>query len=137
MSAAPHIEQFLNIRSASVPSFSPDGRFITFLTNITGVSQLWQMPVDGGWPTQLTFTRESVRSATYNPRKHELVFSMDIGGNERSQLYRLYGVGPGTDHDIGEGWIVEDLTQSPKTLHTFGGWSHDGERIAFSSNRED
>src|SRR5437868_1770419 len=94
------IDRFLNIRAASGPSFSPDGRFVSFLTNITGVAQLWQIPVAGGWPVQLTFTSESVRGAQYNPRQHELLFSMDTGGDERTQLYRLHGVGD-TDHGLG------------------------------------
>lgn len=131
------IERYLNIRSAGGPSFSPDGRYVSFLTGITGVTQLWQLPVPGGWPTQLTFTAESVRGGHYNPRKHELLFSMDTGGNERTQLYRLYGIGGGTDHGLGDGWLTEDLTRQPKAIHGFGGWSHDGERIAFSANRED
>jgi len=130
------IDRFLNIRSATGPSFSPDGRFVTFLTNITGVAQLWQVPVDGGWPTQLTFTKESVREAHYSPRKHELIYSMDAGGNERTQLYRLHGVVGGTDHAIGDGWISDDLTKEPKAIHMFGGWSHDGERFAFNANRD-
>jgi dipeptidyl aminopeptidase/acylaminoacyl peptidase len=130
------IDRFLNIRSATGPSFSPDGRFVTFLTNITGVAQLWQVPVDGGWPTQLTFTKESVRGAHYSPRKHELIYSMDAGGNERTQLYRLHGVVGGTDHAIGDGWISDDLTKEPKAIHMFGGWSHDGERFAFNANRD-
>lgn len=131
------IERYLNIRGASGPSFSPDGRFVTFLSSITGVAQLWKVPVQGGWPVQLTFSTESVRGAHYSPRKHELIYSMDTGGNERTQLFRLHGVGGGTDHDIGEGWLTEDLSRDPKAIHGFGGWSHDGERFAFSSNRED
>jgi dipeptidyl aminopeptidase/acylaminoacyl peptidase len=131
------IERFLNIRSATAPTFSPDGRFIAFLSNITGVMQLWQLPFEGGWPVQLTFANDSVRSAHYCPTRHEIIYSMDSGGNERTQLYRLYGVGGGTDHAIGEGWVSEDLTRQPKAIHTFGGWSHDGERFAFSANRDD
>jgi dipeptidyl aminopeptidase/acylaminoacyl peptidase len=131
------IDRYLNIRSASGPTFSPDGRFVGFLTNITGVSQLWQVPVTGGWPVQLTFTNESIRGAQYNPRRHEIVFSMDTGGNERTQLYRLRGVGGGMDHAIGEGWQIDDLTAQPNAIHGFGGWSHDGESIAFSANRDD
>src|SRR5262245_15529009 len=130
------IDRFLNIRSATGPTFSPDGRFVAFLTNITAVMQLWQVPVEGGWPTQLTFTNESVRSAHYSPIRHEIVYSMDTGGNERTQLYLLKGVGGGTDHGIGDGWISENLTNHPDAIHTFGGWSHDGERIAFAANRE-
>jgi dipeptidyl aminopeptidase/acylaminoacyl peptidase len=130
------IDRFLNIRSAHGPTFSPDGRFVAFLTNITGVMQLWQVPVEGGWPTQLTFTNESVRRAHYSPIRHEIVYSMDTGGNERTQLYLLKGVGGGTDHGIGDGWVSENLTNHPEAIHLFGGWSHDGERIAFAANRE-
>jgi dipeptidyl aminopeptidase/acylaminoacyl peptidase len=130
------IDRFLNIRSATSPTFSPDGRFVAFLTNITGVMQLWQVPVEGGWPTQLTFTNESVRSAHYSPIRHEIIYSMDTGGNERTQLYHLKGVSGGTDHGIGEGWTSENLTNHLEAIHTFGGWSHDGEKIAFAANRE-
>jgi dipeptidyl aminopeptidase/acylaminoacyl peptidase len=137
------IDRFLNIRSATSPTFSPDGRFVAFLTNITGVMQLWQVHVDSGWPwprmtwpTQLTFTNESVRSAHYSPIRHEIIYSMDTGGNERTQLYLLKGVGGGTDHGIGEGWVSENVTNHPEAIHTFGGWSHDGQQIAFAANRE-
>jgi dipeptidyl aminopeptidase/acylaminoacyl peptidase len=130
------IDRFLNIRAAMGPSFSPDGRFVTFLTNVTGVTQLWQVPVEGGWPVQLTFTTESVRGGHYSPTRHELIYSMDVGGNERTQLYRLHGIGS-SDHGLGDGWVSDDLTKDPKAIHTFGGWSHDGERFAFSANRED
>src|SRR5260370_5870340 len=62
---------------------------------------------------------------------------MDAGGNERTQLFRIHGVGGGTDHGLGEGWVEEELTQQPNAIHSFGRWSHDGEQIAFSANRED
>ncbi len=130
------IDRFLNIRSASAPTFSPDGRFVAFLSNVTGVSQVWQVPVEGGWPVQLTFTREPVRSVHYNPVRHQLIYSMDTGGNERTQLYWLRGLGR-SDHGLGEGWTSIDLSKAPKAIHTFGGWSPDGEAFAFTSNRED
>jgi dipeptidyl aminopeptidase/acylaminoacyl peptidase len=131
------IDRYLNIRPANTPSFSPDGRFVTFLTNITGVAQLWQMPIEGGWPTQLTFTDESVRMAQFSPLRHELIFGMDTGGNERTQLYRLTGVGDRTENGLGDGWVAQDLTRRPDAIHEFGGWSHDGRRIAFSANRDE
>ena len=109
------IDRFLNIRSASGASFSPDGRFVAFLINVTGVSQLWQVPVEGGWPVQLTFTRDSVRGGHYSPTRHELIFSMDAGGNERTQLYLLKGVGR-SDHGLGDGWTIEDVNGHPKAL---------------------
>jgi dipeptidyl aminopeptidase/acylaminoacyl peptidase len=129
------IDRFLNIQNAAGPSFSPDGRYVAFLTNITGVSQLWQMPVEGGWPVQLTFTSESVRGAWYHPIRYELIFSMDTGGNERTQLHRLAGVAGGMNHELGDGWTTADLSKQPKAIHQFGGWSHDGQQIAFSATR--
>jgi dipeptidyl aminopeptidase/acylaminoacyl peptidase len=129
------IDRFLNIRSATGPTFSPDGRFVAFLTSVTGVSQLWQVPVGGGWPVQLTFTRESVHGAYYSPVKHELVFTMDAGGNERNQLFRLHGLGA-SDHGLGDGWDSTDLTNRPKAVHSFGGWSRDGAQVAFAANRD-
>jgi len=90
---------------------------VSFLTNITGIAQLWQIPVEGGWPVQLTFTNESVRGGHYNPRRHEIIYSMDAGGNERTQLYRLtaWAAVPITP---GNGWMDEDLTREPKAIHT-------------------
>jgi dipeptidyl aminopeptidase/acylaminoacyl peptidase len=128
------IDRFLNVRTASGPTFSPDGRFVAFLTNITGVSQLWQVPVAGGWPEQLTFARDSVRGAHYNPVRYELIYGMDKGGNERSQLYLLRGL-ERADHGLGDGWESVPLTAQPKAVHSFGGWSRDGKRFAFSGNR--
>jgi dipeptidyl aminopeptidase/acylaminoacyl peptidase len=129
------IERFLNIHRAGGASFSPDGRFVSFLINTTGVAQLWQVPVEGGWPTQLTFTRESVRGGQYNPRRHQILFSMDAGGNERAQLFLLQGTGV-TDHALGEGWAIEDISRQPRAVHQFGGWNHEGTAFAFSANRE-
>src|SRR5690242_3283188 len=120
MASAFSIDRYLNIRAANAPSFSPDGRFITFLSNITGVAQLWQLPIDGGWPTQLTFTEESVRMAQFSPLRHELIFGMDAGGNERTQLYRLAGVGGESDSGFGDGWVAQDLTRRPDAIHEFG-----------------
>jgi dipeptidyl aminopeptidase/acylaminoacyl peptidase len=131
------IDRYLNIRAATGPSFAPDGRTVSFLTNITGVAQLWQVPAAAGWPTQLTFTHESVRGAWYHPRRHELVYAMDTGGDERTQLFLLAGVGGGTDHGLGNGWTWRALTAQPKAIHSFGGFSRDGQRIAFAANRTD
>src|SRR5262245_39134351 len=121
---------FLNVRSASGASFSPDGRFVAFVSNITGIHQLWQVPVAGGWPTQLTFASDGVNSATYNPRRHEIVYEMDHGGDERYQLFLLTGTGQAA-HGLGDGWVSENLTNAPKVKHGFGAWDREGEKFAF------
>jgi len=120
------IERYLNIRGAGAPSFGPDGE-LAFLMNTTGVNQVWRLDEPGRWPEQLTFYEESVGFAAWSPERPELVFGMDEGGNERTQLYRLDG----------DGETVTPLTDAPDAKHQWGGWSHDGERFAFTSNRRD
>jgi dipeptidyl aminopeptidase/acylaminoacyl peptidase len=131
------IDRYLNVRAATSPSFSPDGRFVAYISNTTGIPQVWLIPADGGEPTQLTFGSDAVRGVHFSPIKHELIFSMDHGGDEHTQLYRVFGIGGNTDHGIGDGWDFENLTNEPKSIHTFGGWSHDGAKIAYAANRED
>ncbi len=129
------LERFLNIRSASAPTVSPDGQHVAYLSDATGVYQLWQGPSEGHAPTQLTFTHETVRGGWYSPRRSELIFAMDEGGNERSQLYWLHGIGESTASLLAGGWDWTPLSHQPEAIHQFGGWSHDGQRIAFSANR--
>ena len=121
------IERYLNVRSAYGPSFGPNGDRLCFRLNTTGTPQLWSLSSPGGWPDQHTFFEERVTFADYSPERDEIVFGKDTGGNERVQFHRL---------DLADGTITE-LTQHHDAKHRWGGWSHDGERFAFASNRRD
>jgi dipeptidyl aminopeptidase/acylaminoacyl peptidase len=119
--------QYLNIRYAYGPSFSPDGRRVAFLTNITGVPQAWTVDVQGGWPEQLTFHTERVSQAQFSPVADQLVFLRDIGGNENAQLFLVNGDGSGEQR----------LTNADDAMHIFGSWSQDGKQIAYAANQRD
>ncbi|WP_092930156.1 S9 family peptidase [Natrinema hispanicum] len=121
------IERYLNIRSAYGASFGPDGERLSFLMDTTGTAQVWTLETPRGWPEQRTFYDERVTFASWSPERPELIFGMDEGGNERAQLFRL-------DAETGE---IENLTAMPDAKHRWGGWSHDGDRFAFTSNRRD
>ena len=118
------IERYLNVHSAFGASFRADGT-LSFRMDTTGTPQVWTVPEAGAWPTQRTFYDERVTFASPSPERAETVFGMDDGGDERGSLFRLDD----------EGRITE-LTQ-PDAKHRWGGWSHDGDRIAFASNRRD
>ncbi len=118
------IERYLNIRSAYGASFSPDGT-LSFLMDTTGTPQVWTLSEPGEWPEQRTFFDERVTFVSASPTREEFVFGMDRGGNEREQLFRLAADGR-----------ITDLTDTD-AKHRWGGWSHDGERFAFASNRRD
>ncbi len=121
------IDRYLNIRSAYGASFGPDGDRLSFLMNTTGVPQVWTLEGAREWPEQRTFYDERVTFASWSPERPELIFGMDEGGNERAQLFRLEA----------ETGAITNLTATPDAKHKWGGWSHDGERFAFSSNRRD
>ncbi|MCC6156845.1 MAG: S9 family peptidase [Deltaproteobacteria bacterium] len=121
------IEQYLNIRSTKGGSWSPDGRRVVYLTNVSGTDQVWQVPSSGGNTRQLTDGKERVAFAEYSPTQDVIAFGMDEGGNERTQIYLMNGDGTG----------IRPLTQNPKVIHTFGAWSHDGRYIAYASNERD
>ncbi|MGM0606012.1 MAG: S9 family peptidase [Halobacteriota archaeon] len=121
------IDRYLNVRSAYGGSFSHDGDRLAFCMDTTGTPQVWSTDGPGRWPEQHTFSTERVTFARFSPTRPELVFGMDEGGNERAQLYRF---------DVPTGALT-NLTRSPAAKHRFGGWSNDGDRIAFTSNRRD
>ena len=121
------IERYLNVRSAFGPSFGPNGDRLCFRLNTTGTPQLWSLTEPDGWPDQHTFFEERVTFADYSPERAEIVFGKDTGGNERTQFHRL---------DFVDGTIT-DLTRQPEAKHRWGGWSHGGERFAFTSNRRE
>ncbi|QGX94582.1 S9 family peptidase [Haloplanus rallus] len=121
------IERYLNVRSAHGASVGPDGDRLAFLMDTTGVPQVWTLSAPGAWPEQRTFFDDRVTFASWSPERPELIVGRDRGGDEREALYRL---------DVATGEIV-DLTRHPDAKHWFGGWSPDGDRFAFASNRRD
>jgi dipeptidyl aminopeptidase/acylaminoacyl peptidase len=122
-------ERYLNVRMAYGPSFASDGSQLSFLTDITGVAEVWSVPVEmraptALWPTQLTFRGERVMSVAFSPVADVMLVTADVGGNERAQLYTLSG----------DGSSFTALTEQPGVIYTFGDWSPDGSRIVYSSN---
>ena len=61
-----------------------------FVSNVSGQFNLWRVPVEGGWPHQLTsFTDETVRQIAVSPRDGTIVLTADPDGDEFTQLYLL------------------------------------------------
>lgn len=124
-------ERYLNVRNAYGPTFSPDGRSLSFLTDITGVAEVWSVPIDlqstPAWPEQLTFRNERVSSVTYSPSEPLMLLAADSGGSELDQLYTLSQ----------DGATFSTLTWQPKVMYRGGIWSPDGKRIVYASNERD
>lgn len=121
------IERYLNIRSAHSGTFGPDGERLAFLMDTTGTDQVWTLDAPGEWPVQRTFYDERLTFVDYSPKRQELAFGKDQGGDERAQLFTL-------NVDTGE---VTNRTRRPDAKHRWMGWDSEGERFAFASNRRD
>ncbi len=115
--------RYLQAYNISLPSFSPDGQHVIFLTDVTGLPQLWELPLPGGWPRQRTFEMERIAFGQYSPTRTQLVYGQDEGGNEKMQIWMLDADGR-----------QRQLTNDPNAIHHFGAWSRDGRQIAFSHN---
>jgi dipeptidyl aminopeptidase/acylaminoacyl peptidase len=118
------IEDFLETRRTFGASFSPDGSSIAFLSDLSGVAQLYVVPRAGGGIRQLTYYSEPIGDFAFSPTSAVVLFAMAEGGNERFQLY-LFDLGSGR---------TERLTHNDAAIYRFGGWSHDGKSITYSSN---
>ena len=60
-------QNYLSVRSAYSPTFDASGSRVAFLTDITGIPQVWSVELTGGWPHQLTFFDERVTSVEWAP----------------------------------------------------------------------
>src|SRR6266487_2320916 len=105
-------ERYLNVRSAYGASFSPNSKHLSFLTDITGVAEVWSVPITldtspPSWPDQLTFRNERIAAADFSPNVDTLLLTADVGGNELTQLYTLSA----------DGSFFTPLSDQPEIIH--------------------
>ncbi len=120
-------DRFSSIRAAYGPSFSQDGKLISFVSDTTGVPQVWSYNLETGRTDQLTLFDHRVSLARFSPRDYLLVFSMDPGGSENHQLWTL-------DMSSLE---TRRITEHDDKIYNFGGFSPNGDALCYSSNERD
>eukprot|EP00051_Salpingoeca_urceolata_P035894 m.31872 g.31872 ORF g.31872 m.31872 type:complete len:654 (-) comp9868_c0_seq1:76-2037(-) len=135
-------ETFLSVRAAHLPVLSPNGERVAFITDITGVPQVWSVaccapsttsatsPSSTWWPQQLTFFQDKVWSLHGTAAADHLVAVSDCQGNEKQQLFLVSNYGG----DAAAGHTVTRLTHNDKAIHRFGAFSSDGQRVLLASN---
>lgn len=108
------------VRQVTSVDAAPDGKEAFFVTDITGAMELWKVPANGGWPTQLTDLGEQVSGVDVSSGGERIVIASDYGGDERPDLFLLpAGGGP-----------AENVTKSTRA-ETSPAFSPDGGRVAF------
>ncbi len=122
------LRRYLSAKSAYSPEFSPDGSRVAYLSDLTGVPQIWMTGLSVALPPQqITLGDERVGSLSFAAKSETVALCVDQGGSERFQIHLLENAGE----------RLVKLTDDPKVIHNWGDWSPDEAAVTFSSNARD
>jgi dipeptidyl aminopeptidase/acylaminoacyl peptidase len=118
--------QYQNLRTAAALDWAPDGDGLLIRTRFADTAQIHLVASPGADRRQLTFYREPIASAAFDPKRGAggFYFAMDAGGNENSQLYWF-------DRKRGRETLLTDGKSRNGDLVVWSG----GDKIAYSSTR--
>lgn len=106
--------------------FSPAGERVAFVSNASGVPNVWLTDVAGSKPQQLTDSDDQVGSVLWSPNDDTLAIDIAPGGGLNTQIYLLPAAG-------GEKQII---TEGGNTNNWPTRWSDDGRYLNFSSSAD-
>jgi dipeptidyl aminopeptidase/acylaminoacyl peptidase len=115
------IEKLYMTRQIGRPTWSPDGKSIAFISNMSGRNNIWVVPSDGGFPTQLTVSDQRQNSPTWSPDGKWIAYQSDYDGDEQ---WDIFLVSPKTGK-------VVNLTQTREIAEMNPTWSPDGRYLAY------
>ena len=119
---------FFGYKSVSSATYSPDEKIMAYISNASGVHNIWTVPVSGGEPKQLTNdTLNTIIFVTWCPNRDSLIYMQDKGGNENFHLYLVPA----------QGGQPKELTPGDSVLAQFLKWSYDGNSFLYMSNARD
>jgi Tol biopolymer transport system component len=122
---AEEINRYTEFRYADLSNWHPTRREMLIGTRFAETNQIHAVKIPGGARTQLTFFKDSVGGAGYQPTRGDyFVFRKAIGGNESYQKYR---------YDFATGAIT--LLTDGKSRNTGGAWSRAGDNYVYQSTR--
>ena len=108
------------------PSFAPDGDELAFISDLTGMPQVWRMPAAGGFPAAVTAFDEQVSLVIWSPDGAWLAVESAPGGGMNSQI----------DIVRPDGSDRRRVTAGGNSNNWLGAWTKDGRSLLYSSNQE-
>src|SRR5262252_2811684 len=124
---AASVARMARVGSAVGPRFSPDGKWVSFISNISGAPQVWVVPAEGGYPRMVTNGDDPVTQQEWSPASDWIAITIAPGGGLNTQVYIVKPDGTG----------MRLLTQGGKDNNGFDAWTEDGKQIAIDSSRDD
>ncbi len=115
------IEKLYMTRAIGATAWSPDGKTIAFISNISGRNNLWLVPAEGGWPTQLTVSDQRQTAPAWSPDGKWIAYMSDYDGDEQ---WDIFLVSPSTGQ-------VVNLTNTREIAEESPTWSPDGRYLAY------
>src|SRR6266850_8283906 len=116
------IEKLYMTRAIGATSWSPDGKTIAFISNMSGRNNLWTVPSTGGWPTQLTVSEQRQTSPAWSPDGKWIAYISDYDGDEQ---WDIFFVSPKTGQAV-------NITNTREISETNPSWSPDGRYLAYT-----
>src|ERR1039458_3957421 len=115
------IEKLYMTRQVGGSTWSPDGKTVAFVSNLSGRNNIWLVPSEGGWPTQLTASDQRQTSPAWSPDGKWIAYMSDYDGDEQ---WDIFLVSPKTGQ-------VVNLTNTREIAEESPTWSHDGRYLAY------
>ena len=115
------IEKLYMTRQIGGSTWSPDGKSIAFISNMSGRNNLWVVPSDGGFPVQLTVSDQRQSSPAWSPDGKWIAYQSDYEGDEQ---WDIFLVSPKSGK-------VVNLTQTREIAELNPTWSPDGRYLAY------
>jgi dipeptidyl aminopeptidase/acylaminoacyl peptidase len=115
------LERLYMTRQIGDTAWSPDGKDIAFVANITGRNNLWLVSSEGGWPTQLTISEQRQTHPAWSPDGKWIAYQSDYDGDEQ---WDIFLVSPKSGQ-------VVNVTQTREVAEENPVWSPDGRYLAY------
>jgi dipeptidyl aminopeptidase/acylaminoacyl peptidase len=116
------VEKLYMTRQVGRSSWSPDGKSVVFVSNISGRNNLWTVPAEGGWPTQLTVSDQRQTAPAWSPDGRWIAYMSDYDGDEQ---WDIFIVSPKSGQ-------VVNLTHTREIAEEYPRWSPDGRYLAYT-----